>query len=204
MNFNDRAREWDTEERVERMQMIAGEVETALSGKTYKRALEFGCGTGLVSFNLRHLFSEITLVDSSEEMIRVTQNKIDSTSASNMRAYNLDIVEGDTLPGQYDLIYMSLVLHHVIDTRGLLMTLSKHLDQGGCLCIVDLNEDNGNFHKADKEYSGHNGFDTDKLAKLLTEIGCETPSSKVIYSGFRDRENAAAPYSFFLLTAKKK
>ena len=204
MNFNDRARDWDTKERIDRMQMISGQIENALIDRSYSRALEFGCGTGLVSFNLRHLFPDITLVDSSEEMIRITQGKIDDALADNMKAYKLDVVESDKLPGQYDLIYMSLVLHHVIDTKNLLTTLSGYLDQGGCLLIVDLNEDNGSFHKADKNYNGHNGFDTDKLAELLEEIGFETPSTKVIYSGFRDIENLADPYSFFLLAAKKK
>jgi len=40
-------------------------------------ALDFGCGTGLLSFKLKDFFKTITLTDNSEGMISVLQEKVE-------------------------------------------------------------------------------------------------------------------------------
>ncbi len=42
------------------------------------RAMEFGCGTGFISFNLIDSFKSITLIDSSKNMIDILSNKTNS------------------------------------------------------------------------------------------------------------------------------
>ena len=113
MNFNEKAQNWDTEERMMRAHLISKEIEKAIAGETYHNALEFGCGTGLVSFNLLLVIREMTLVDSSKEMIHIVKNKIKNCAIHNMSALELDIVKDDQLPAQYDLIYSSLSLIHI-------------------------------------------------------------------------------------------
>jgi len=204
MNFDEKAQNWDTEERIKRAQMIAKEIEKAIAGVTYHKALEFGCGTGLVSFNLLLVIREMTLIDSSEEMIHIVQNKIKNCAIHNISAYKMDILKGDQLPAQYDLIYSSMALHHVVDTKKLLKKLHKHLEKGGRICIVDLTEDDGNFHKEDKEFDGHHGFNQDELAALFEETGFVEVKSDIIFSGEKEAEGGNVPYSLFLMTAKKK
>ena len=76
MNFDDVAREWDNEKRIERAKVIANKIKTTISVTESKMAMEFGCGTGLISFNLSDVFKNITLIDNSEGMINVVNEKI--------------------------------------------------------------------------------------------------------------------------------
>ena len=204
MNFDGKAKGWDSEERVYQSRIIAREIENAIKGETYHKALEFGCGTGLLSFNLTHLLREMTLIDSSEEMIRAVKSKIRNGSAHNISAYKIDVVKGDKLPGKYDLVYMSMSLHHVVKTRKLLLNLSAHLEDSGRICIVDLIKEDGLFHKGNKDFVGHNGFSIKRLASLLKRIGFIDISSQIILSGTRKTEDGDVPYTLFLMTAIKK
>jgi len=203
MDFNAMAMTWDTDRREQRSQTIAREMETELSGETYHKALEFGCGTGMISFQLRDILREITLVDSSEKMIRVLQKKIKENGIHNMDAQALDLTGGGKLTRFFDLIYMSMALHHIVDIEKLLTYLSTHLDEDGCLCIVDLVLDDGSFHKAEIDFDGHNGFDPAVLGKLLEKIGFTGVSSRVFYSDTKIVEGQEVPYSLFILSAKK-
>jgi len=204
MDFDDKAKNWDTQDRALRAVAIAGELELAIAGETYHKALEFGCGTGLVSFNLQHLLREITLVDSSAEMIRVLKNKIRDSRIHNMAAYTLDIVKGEPLPGRYDLIYMSMALHHIFDTGNLLRTLSANMDPDGLICIVDLLEMENDFHKSEPDFVGHNGFNPEHLQILLEGAGFIDIEYKTIYEGVKKTDEGEFPYSLFLMTAKKE
>ncbi len=69
MSFDKYAITWDTEKRVNRAKIIAEEISKTIQIKKRYNALEFGCGTGLVSFNLYDKFESITLVDISKGMI---------------------------------------------------------------------------------------------------------------------------------------
>jgi ubiquinone/menaquinone biosynthesis C-methylase UbiE len=203
MDFDAMAMTWDTDRREHRSQIIASEMAAVFLGETYHKALEFGCGTGMISFQLRDILREITLVDSSEKMIRVLQNKIKDNGIHNMDAVALDLTRGGKLTRYFDLIYMSMALHHIVDIEKLLTYLRTHLDEDGSLCIVDLVSDDGSFHKAEKEFDGHNGFDPDALGKLLEKIGFTGVSSRVFYTDTKVVEGQEVPYSLFILTAKK-
>jgi len=204
MNFDDKAQTWDSEDRALRAVAIAGEIEAAITGETYHKALEFGCGTGLVGFNLQHLLRELILVDNSTEMIRLLKNKIQSSAIRNMTAYTLDVMKGDPLPGRYDFVYTSMALHHILDTRKLFRILSDHMEEDGLLCIVDLTEEDGSFHKTESDFTGHNGFDPAVLKTLLEKTGFYDIHFKTFYEGIKKSEEGDIPYSLFLITAKKK
>jgi ubiquinone/menaquinone biosynthesis C-methylase UbiE len=49
-------------------------------------ALEFGAGTGLLSFMLKDHLKEITLIDNSEGMVKVLNEKLISAKADNLKA----------------------------------------------------------------------------------------------------------------------
>lgn len=206
MNFDTKAREWDTEERLLRAHMIADEMKKDIAGETYHKSLEFGCGTGLVSFNLHNLLREITLVDNSEEMIRVLKTKIANCKIHNMAAFVLDIENGEKLPqkpAKYDLIYMSMALHHILDTEAVLRIFWDHLEENGRIIVVDLTEDDGSYHKSELDFDGHNGFNLEELADLFDRIGFVDTTSRIFYSGVRKTENGSDSFSLFLMTAKK-
>ena len=78
-------------------------------------ALEYGAGTGTSSFLLKDYLKEITLMDSSSEMVRVMNEKIKTTKVKNLKTLNFDLEHSDYSEGRFDLIFTQMVLHHVSD-----------------------------------------------------------------------------------------
>ena len=52
MSFDNYAKTWDTEKRINRAKIISNEISNSIDIHKNYSAMEFGCGTGLVSFNL--------------------------------------------------------------------------------------------------------------------------------------------------------
>jgi ubiquinone/menaquinone biosynthesis C-methylase UbiE len=106
MNFDIQSITWDDERRRDRAKLIAEEISKSIQIEKQYTALEFGCGTGLISFCLNDKFEMITLVDTSKGMIDVLNSKIE--------AFEIDINENHTLSeNSYDVIYTSMALHHI-------------------------------------------------------------------------------------------
>jgi len=203
MNFDVKAMNWDTEERVSRAKIISEEIEKSIKINNLYNALEFGCGTGLISFNLYDKFNTLTLVDTSKGMIDKLNSKIQEFNIKNMKGYNVDIENPDVKLGEYDVIYTSMVLHHILNYEKTLIKLAQLLNKEGYLCIVDLNKEDGSFHSNDTEYSGHNGFEPQMLKAFLEENGFGNIHCKTIFKGEKTLENKKVEYSLFLLIAQK-
>jgi len=162
------------------------------------KALEFGAGTGILSFMLKDRMAEITLIDSSSEMIKVCEEKIAYHRAKHMKAICMDLEHSD--PGQqYDLIYSQMVLHHVIGIEATLKKFFTLLNPGGTLAIADLYTEDGSFHGP--EVNVHWGFDPDQLSEMLKLVGFHTSESK---NCFVIKRESGKNYPLFLLVAKKK
>jgi ubiquinone/menaquinone biosynthesis C-methylase UbiE len=204
MNFDARALTWDDEYRVSRAKVIAKEIEKWVPINESYTALEFGCGTGLISFNLYNKFEQITLIDNSRGMIDVVNSKIEQYKPNNMIAYEADIQKGNIQKESYDVIYTSMVLHHIEDIETIVEKLFKMLNNHGYLCIVDLVKEDGEFHKEEKDFKGHHGFEEKELKVLLEEIGFEDINSKVFYNGKKSIGDEEVEYSLFIMVGKKK
>ena len=89
MSFDLRAKNWDTEDRVTRAKEISEEIIRGLNLPKEISVMEFGCGTGLVSFNYKDIFDKITLIDSSQGMIDEVNQKIKSEDIKNMESFLL-------------------------------------------------------------------------------------------------------------------
>ncbi len=63
MDFTTNAITWDNERRVERARIISNEIIKRIDIENIDKALDFGCGTGLISFNLCQYLQQIVLVD---------------------------------------------------------------------------------------------------------------------------------------------
>lgn len=205
-DFNAVAAGWDTERRTKRAGIIADVIAGSLQSRKVQDALEFGCGTGLISFILRDRFHRITLVDPSGEMIRTLENKIRDAGVQNMTPLREDVCnrqESRVPEESADVIYTSMAFHHVRDTEGALKALFGILRPGGRICIVDLTEDDGSFHRLEKDFDGHNGFDQEQLAALLKKTGFRNVSSRVFFEDVREIGAVNVPYSLFLMTGDK-
>jgi ubiquinone/menaquinone biosynthesis C-methylase UbiE len=204
MDFNIEAANWDNERRVKRAKIISDEILKSIQIKEHCRALEFGCGTGLVSFNLADVFEHITLIDNSEGMINAVNVKMKALRINNMTAVQEDINDSTGIPGyRADVIYTSMALHHIVDIRTTLKNLYGMLNDKGYLCIVELTEDDGNFHRLEKDFRGHNGFNRYELSQMLEKLGFKDVNSNVFFNGSRVIEDSEISYSLFLMTGRK-
>ena len=71
-DFDERAATWDDDPvKKERAAAVAAGIRAMVALSPDMRALEYGCGTGLLSFELRHELGSITLADRSEGMLAV-------------------------------------------------------------------------------------------------------------------------------------
>jgi len=213
MSFDDYAKTWDTDKRIERAKVVANEIsnskiisdEIANSIDINKgcSAMEFGCGTGLVSFNLYDKFKNITLIDSSKGMIDILNSKIEEYQVENMVPYHLDISNEEPLDMKFDVIYNSMVLHHIHDVKAIAKNFYELLNEDGYLCIVDLDEEDGSFHKNYSDYDGHNGFNHEELKQLLSSVGFKDIEAHSFFYDEKIIDNEKIKYSLFLMKARK-
>jgi len=203
MSFDNYAKTWDTDKRINRAKIIADEIMNSINIIKDSSAMEFGCGTGLVSFNLYEKFKSITLVDSSQGMIDILNSKIDTYKVNNMFPYLLDITNKNSLNMKFDVIYSSMVMHHIQDTEAIIKDFYQMLNKDGCLCIVDLDEEDGSFHQNYPDFDGHNGFNQKEIKTILNKIGFEEIESKTFYYDYKVIDDKKISYSLFLMKAKK-
>ncbi len=166
--FDLKAREWDKNQmHVERAAAIARAIEKTIPLNKNMKALEFGAGTGLLSFLLADRLAEITLMDNSTEMISMIKGKISSQQEQQMKPVLINL-EHEDYPENFDIIYSQMVLHHVNDVAGVLKKFFRMLNPGGYLAIADLYTEDGSFHG--EGFTGHKGFDVELLASDLGDI----------------------------------
>lgn len=203
MNFDEKSATWDNENRRNRAKVVANEIRKGIAIKKNYNALEFGCGTGLVSFNLCKDFIKITLVDNSLGMINTLNANIAQSAITNMTGYCLDIFDQDLLVDKFDVIYTSMALHHIPEIEKVLRKLYELLNVGGSLCIIDLDEEDGSFHSDDNTFDGHNGFNQTSLMHMMEKIGLKENNSHNFYEGIRVIGSKEIDYTLFLCIGKK-
>ena len=202
MNFDFEAKSWDDDKRIARAKLISEEIDKWLGEKINNNAMEFGCGTGLITFNLKNKFKDIMMVDNSAGMIEEVNKKIKNQNVNNIRTWCGDIDEIDD-KNKYDVIYTSMTLHHIINIDKVLEKLYSLLSLEGELYIVDLVEEDGTFHSSEKGFEGHNGFNQNDLMETLKNIGFKDIKNKVFYKGSKVIEERNVDYELFIMIAKK-
>ncbi len=203
MDFNNKALAWDSEERIRRAKIIADEILRTIPIKPGDRALEFGCGTGLITFNLLEQFQHITLIDTSEGMLERLHHKIKEAKVNHLTVYHRDINREPLLTEKFNVIYTSMALHHIADTGTTLENLYKMLKENGYLCIVELDKDDGGFHKNEEGFHGHHGFNRGELKALLQDLGFRDVTSSTIYQDNKAVEGKKIDFSLFLMKGQK-
>ena len=197
--FDERAKSWDDDPmKTARAQAVADGMGKAASWKPDMRAIEFGCGTGLLSFALQARFAAITLADTSQGMLDVLRQKIEMAGLPHMQAVLLD--DSATMNGQpFDMVYSLMTLHHVPDVNIALMRFHDWLDDGGQLCIADLDAEDGSFH--DHDPSVHNGFERAQLAGMVAAAGFDNIRFSTVFQIVKG--NPERTYPVFLMIATK-
>lgn len=197
------AKNWDNPTRITRGKNVSMKIRNYVPDGKYKTAMEFGCGTGLVGFDLFDKFESIDFVDSAEKMIDIVNQKIEMTGVKNANAYAVDLIGGDTLDKKYDIIFHSMALHHVVDLDAGLQMFYEHLNEGGCLCIVDMNPEDGHFHDDRPGFVGHFGFDQEELKKKVESMGFTDVTSETFLFDHKNIGEKRLDFSLFIMTGTK-
>lgn len=200
-DFDEKAATWDDDpSRVERAEEIANKLQAAVDLSKVNTALEYGSGTGLLSFCLRNEIDQITMLDESIEMTKVAEEKCTQQGITNLLPLQMNLLE-DPLPDErFDLIFVMLTLHHVVDVEGLIGIFRLLLNPGGRLAIIDLEKEDGSFH--DGPFHGHNGFEKNHLENMLTETGFSSINYSICYTIKKETENGQKDFPMFLMTAE--
>jgi len=203
-NFDERAKDWDSDpKKVERARAVADEIRKTVPLSREMNALEYGCGTGLLSFALQEDLGHITLVDTSQGMLDVLAEKISAAGAANMHPVRLDL-SVDTLPPQkYHITYSLMTMHHVHDTKDILNKFRILLEPGGYLLIADLDKEDGSFH-TDGTTDVHKGFVRSELQKLVEAAGFEDVKFTTAYTIRKKIGDEERSFPVFLMSALRK
>ncbi len=203
-NFDERAKDWDSDpQKVERAHVVAAEIRKAVPLSREMNALEYGCGTGLLSFALQEYIGKITLADTSQGMLDVLAEKIVAADATNMRPLRLDLAVDTIPPQKYHMTYSLLAMHHIHDTRDILRKFHILLERGGYLLIADLDNEDGSFH-TDGTTDVHKGFVRSKLQKLIEAAGFENVKFTTAYTIRKKIGDEEKSFPVFLMSARRK
>ena len=202
-HFDSKARQWDDNPVFqERGLKIADAIRKAVPLHPDMSALDYGCGTGLLSFPLKDVLGAILLADSSSGMLEVVTEKIAAQGVTHMTPLKLDLLIDPPPTQHFDLIVTAMTLHHVPDTDHILRVFHDLLKPGGHLCIADLEQEDGSFHGP--EVDVHHGFDQDDLSRRAAQSGFADIQFQTVFTITKERETGARDYPVFLMTARRK
>jgi len=170
-NFDQEATNWDqVPGRVKVAQDISRSMIRELTLTPDMDVLDFGCGTGLLTFALQPFVNSITGVDSSQGMLDVFRKKAKEQNLQNVKAEFVDLEKGDVMRGSFHLIVSSMTLHHIKNITPLFKQFHSLLLPSGELAVADLEPDSGQFH-SNNEGVFHFGFDRKILYQMFTDTG---------------------------------
>lgn len=196
--FDKVAGEWD---KGDMRQNIADAVFKTLASRiallNTMNILDFGAGTGLLSFKIAPLVRSVTGVDLSSGMLKQLETK--NTPSLHVTPLLQDIMESP-LDQKFNGIVSSMAMHHVKDTAHLFQTFYAHLERDGFVAIADLEEEDGTFHaQHGNEGVHHFGFNREVLRNTIEKAGFRNVRFHDAYSVNREDGN----YPIFLVTAMK-
>jgi ubiquinone/menaquinone biosynthesis C-methylase UbiE len=198
-SFDERAKDWDTPEHIERSIAVAEAVRAVVPIRAGGRAIELGAGTGLLGLLFAGDVAELVLTDPSAGMLDVADEKIQRAGFANVSTRRYALL-ADPLPGGgFDLVLSQLALHHVSDTAAALRTMFELLAPEGRLALADLDAEDGTFHDPEAEGIHHLGFARDDVARLAADAGFVD----VAFSTATAIERDGRTYPLFLLVARR-
>ncbi len=203
MIFDELAQNWDSEYNFKRALKITDAIKENLSRDHYSSLMDFGCGTGLITFNCKDLADEILAVDKSSGMIEVVRAKKEAYEGTqHIKALTQDIIE-NPLDQSFDAIISSMALHHIHDIEAILGQFYRLLNEDGQLCLVEIDEEDGRFHEDFPNFDGHNGFNHEWMKAQLEKVGFKSVTIKTFYQGIKKNKKSDVPYSLFIVSALK-
>jgi len=182
-------------------------------------AMDFGSGTGLISFSLLPTLKSLVGVDSSDGMTEVFNRKVSEGNITNAVALNMFLKEPRQLDKQFDLIFSGMVLHHIKDVPAMIHLLVSYLKNGGFLALSDFEAtpNAARFHSphdAYKEETHHpKGFVVEDIKKCFRDAGLTDvnatffqfakPVDAAWFPDRKDQHAIAETFSIFVIHGQK-
>lgn len=196
--FDNAAAGWD---KGDTRQNIASAVFQTLTSRiallNYMDIMDFGAGTGLLSFKIAPLVRSVVGIDLSTKMLEQISAK--NSEAVIVTPLCQDIVM-NPIDKKFHGIVSSMAIHHVEDTEALFKTFHEHLKKDGFIAIADLEAEDGTFHVHGNEGVYHHGFERDTLRAIIEKAGF----SHVRFHHAITIEKETQCYPIFLVTAIKE
>ncbi|MDM7996577.1 MAG: class I SAM-dependent methyltransferase [Acidobacteriota bacterium] len=202
-NFDAAAAEWDIAPRVKLAEDVARAIVRQVPLTPDMDAVDFGCGTGLLSLALRPYVRSVTGVDSSQGMLEVFRRKIDRLQLRSVSAVYFDSNEGVSFSFSCHLIVSNMALHHIRDIPAVLKMFKEALLPGGYCAVADLDPEEGLFHGIHDASVFHKGFDHAQLQRMFADAGyTDIRCCKAAEVGKPLEDGSLKQFSVFLMTAR--
>lgn len=196
--FNQAAEGWDQGTMRQNIaQAVFDTIVSRIALLSHMRIMDFGAGTGLLSFKVASMVQDVVGVDLSEKMLAQLASK--NTLQLQVKPLYHDILS-EPLNQQFHGIVSSMAIHHVPDTAELFKAFHTHLKRDGFVAIADLEAEDGTFHTHGNDGVYHFGFDRDTLRKTIENAGFE--NVRFHHACTVEKENGN--YPIFLVVAHKK
>ncbi len=204
--FDDSAKSWDENPLIVGLaKAVSSKIMQVVPLNDQMTAMEFGCGTGLVGMALAPHLKHLVAIDGSENMLEALKKKVIRFQLQNVEIRHID-PEASTLPFEnaFDLVFSSMVLHHIKDTESAFVMFSRTIRSGGYLAVADLDTEDGEFHESVPVEVHHFGFNRTDLAKKMEAAGftCIKDVTAHVLSK-QNKKGQDLSYPVFLMVAQK-
>ncbi len=206
--FDDMAKTWDDKpDRVERIRVVSARLREVLDFDAIEAGLEYGCGTGQLSFALADVLPHCLLVDTSLEMLKVAERGIAERKLQwDTERRNFATQSQDHPEAIADVVFSLQVLHHVDDLETTVGNMTKALRPGGQIALMDLPKGSSGFHHGSDHDPADNphldGLDRGELEQLLDGAGLSSITWHDDIELQRDGEDGSTTYKLFVVTAR--
>jgi len=196
-HFEHKSKSWDmNSKRVKNAKSIAESIIKDIKLDKNMKIMDFGVGTGLLSYFIAPHINKIVAVDNSPSMLNVFREKRDEFDCE-VEVLELDLSTED-INIKLDGVVSSMTIHHLEDTEKLFKKFYNMLNQNGFIALADLDTEDGTFH-SDNKGVYHYGFNRDELKKIASNIGFRDISFTTVSKILKPHNE----FSVFLMKAFK-
>ncbi|MBJ8350231.1 class I SAM-dependent methyltransferase [Streptococcus zalophi] len=171
--FDEKAKHYDSPQQLALADHFNKVIRSLIEEYQFDTVVDYGGGTGNLALGLADKAKKIIITDISQAMLDQAKQKIEATGHTHITTELVDETN-QSIKEAYDLLLISLVLHHVPDYKDLLEKLFVSLNDNGQFIMIDFYQD------LDANYSG---FDLENLSKELETLGLKTVTKELIIEG---------------------
>jgi tRNA (cmo5U34)-methyltransferase len=166
--------------------------------------MDFGCGSGLITYHLAPQVASIVAADVSAEVLATLTRNAQASGMAHVRTLLLEAEDPSHVMGSCDAIVSSMVFHHISDIPQLLRRFAEWLRRDGWVAIADLEPEDGTFHSS-RTHVAHHGIEPSELASHVETAGFAVRSVRTVHALQWQPEDATEVrvYPVFLLVARK-